>query len=99
MAVQSHDGQLESVVVMNNNKQTSAWFVLELRKLLVIGGPMIFVNIFSYTIKLISVMFVGHLDNGDLWLSRSSMATSIANVVGVSVLVRLCLLCTFTHPF
>jgi Na+-driven multidrug efflux pump len=62
----------------------------EVKQLLLIGGPMIFVNVFSYAVRLISLMFVGRLQSdADVALSMSSLATSIANMIGVSVLVIL----------
>lgn len=57
----------------------------EMKEQLKIAGPMIFINIFTLWIQLMSVMFVGHL--GSSALSRSTIATSFANVVGVSVLM------------
>ena len=58
----------------------------EAKKLLWLAVPMIMVNLFQFSIQVISLMFVGHL--GELALSGASLATSFANVTGFNVLVR-----------
>ncbi|URE49147.1 Mate efflux family protein [Musa troglodytarum] len=59
--------------------------VAEARRLLSLAGPLIAASLLQYSLQLISIMFVGHL--GELTLSGASMATSLANVSGFSVLV------------
>ena len=60
--------------------------VEEAKKQLWLAVPLISVNLFQFSIQVISLMFVGHL--GELALSGASLATSIANVTGFNVLVR-----------
>jgi hypothetical protein len=57
----------------------------EVKKLCWLAGPMIAVTLFQYSLRMISVMMVGHL--GELALSSASIATSFANVTGLHVLV------------
>ncbi|URE49148.1 Mate efflux family protein [Musa troglodytarum] len=59
--------------------------VAEARRLLSLAGPLIAASLLQYSLQLISIMFVGHL--GELTLSGASMATSLANVSGFSVLL------------
>lgn len=63
----------------------------EAKKQLWVAGPMVLVCVFQYSLPLISLMFVGHLDH-ELLLAGASLATSFLNVIGFSVLVRSCLL-------
>lgn len=57
----------------------------EVKKLLVLAGPLMSVNFSLFALQVISVMFVGHL--GELALSGASMATSFASVTGLSLLM------------
>lgn len=61
--------------------------VAEAKKQLRLAGPLVCVNVLTYCLQVISVMFVGHL--GELALAGASMATSFASVTGFSLLVRL----------
>ncbi|TYJ02644.1 hypothetical protein E1A91_A13G244300v1 [Gossypium mustelinum] len=56
----------------------------EVKKQLLLAGPLVSVNFLVFALQLISVMFVGHL--GKLPLSGASMATSFASVTGFSLL-------------
>ncbi|KAF2317168.1 hypothetical protein GH714_013486 [Hevea brasiliensis] len=56
----------------------------EVKKQLVLAGPLVSVNFLTYLLQAISVMFVGHL--GELALSGASLATSFASVTGFSIL-------------
>ncbi|TYI48499.1 hypothetical protein E1A91_D13G253200v1 [Gossypium mustelinum] len=56
----------------------------EVKKQLLLAGPLVSVNFLVFALQLISVMFVGHL--GNLPLSGASMATSFASVTGFSLL-------------
>ncbi|CAK7344570.1 unnamed protein product [Dovyalis caffra] len=58
--------------------------VEEMKKQLVLAGPLVTVNFLIFLLQVISVMFVGHL--GELALSGASMATSFASVTGLSLL-------------
>lgn len=60
--------------------------VAEVKKQLLLAGPLVFVNLLINSLQVISVMFVGHL--GELPLSGASLATSFASVTGFSLLVR-----------
>ncbi|XVE80023.1 hypothetical protein DITRI_Ditri14bG0105500 [Diplodiscus trichospermus] len=56
----------------------------EVKKQLLLAGPLVSVNLLIFALQIISVMFVGHL--GNLALSGASMATSFASVTGFSLL-------------
>ncbi|KAK7380070.1 hypothetical protein VNO78_32447 [Psophocarpus tetragonolobus] len=57
----------------------------ETKKQLWLAGPMVFVSVFQYSIIIISLIFVGHLDK--LLLAAVSLATSFVNVTGFSVML------------
>ncbi|TKY44772.1 MATE efflux family protein DTX1 [Spatholobus suberectus] len=57
----------------------------EAKKQLWLAGPMIFVCVFQYSLQVISLMFVGHLD--ELLLAGASLATSFVNATGFNVLM------------
>ncbi|XP_027357359.1 protein DETOXIFICATION 16-like [Abrus precatorius] len=59
--------------------------VEEAKKQLWLAGPMICVCVFQNSLQMISVMFVGHLD--ELFLAGASLATSFVNVTGFHVLM------------
>ncbi|KAK7314620.1 hypothetical protein VNO77_33147 [Canavalia gladiata] len=59
----------------------------EIKKQLWLAGPMICVSVFQYSLQIISLMFVGHLD--ELLLAGASMATSFVNVTGFNLLLGL----------
>ncbi|XP_006359543.1 protein DETOXIFICATION 16-like [Solanum tuberosum] len=59
----------------------------EVKRLLVLAGPLMSVNFLLSCLQVISIMFVGHL--GELSLSGASMATSFASVSGLSLLLGL----------
>ncbi|XP_022754008.1 protein DETOXIFICATION 16-like [Durio zibethinus] len=56
----------------------------EVKKQLLLAGPLVSVNFLIFALQIISVMFVGHL--GNLPLSGASMATSFASVTGFGLL-------------
>lgn len=58
----------------------------EVKKQLILGGPLIMVNLLTVSWQIISVMFIGH-QGGELALSGASMATSFASVTGFTLLV------------
>lgn len=60
--------------------------VKEAKKQVWLGGPMICVCVFQYSLQMVSLMFVGHL--GEIPLSGASMATSFLNATGFYLLVR-----------
>lgn len=57
----------------------------EAKKQLWLSGPMVFVSVFQYSLQMISLMFVGYVD--ELHLAGVSLASSFANVTGFNVLV------------
>ncbi|RCV33204.1 hypothetical protein SETIT_7G064200v2 [Setaria italica] len=57
----------------------------EVRKQLYLAGPLIVAWLLQNSVRIISLMFVGHL--GELALSSASMATSFASVTGFSLLL------------
>jgi hypothetical protein len=68
---------------------TFASFASEASTLLLVAGPMVFVNLLSMAIQLSCIVVVGHLASSDLALASSSVAISFSNVVGISVMVQL----------
>lgn len=59
----------------------------EAKKQLWLAGPMVFVSVFQYSLQVISLMFVGHLD--ELLLAGVSLSTSLINATGFNVLIGL----------
>ena len=57
----------------------------EVKKQLLLAGPLTIVGVLRYFTQAVSLMFVGHL--GELPLASASMATSFASVTGFSLLV------------
>ncbi|XP_058091621.1 protein DETOXIFICATION 16-like isoform X2 [Magnolia sinica] len=57
----------------------------EIKKQLLLAGPLIAINLLQFSLRMISVMFVGHL--GELALSSASMATSFGGVTGFILLM------------
>ncbi|KAI9112750.1 hypothetical protein K1719_016253 [Acacia pycnantha] len=82
------DGFFKVDTELNKQKraETSSEVFEEVKKqsCIWLAGPLISVNLLNFSLRLISVMFVGHL--GELALSGSSMATSFASVTGFSLL-------------
>ncbi|CAM0884599.1 unnamed protein product [Alopecurus aequalis] len=66
----------------NNGDENPA--AAQARLLLRLAGPLVASGILRCALKLVSVMFVGHL--GELPLAGASLATSLANVTGFSLL-------------
>ncbi|GJN01072.1 hypothetical protein PR202_ga18307 [Eleusine coracana subsp. coracana] len=59
----------------------------EAKRLVRLAGPIVASCILQSVVNMVSVMVVGHL--GELPLAGASLATSLANVTGYSLLVRL----------
>lgn len=57
----------------------------EMKRLGYVAGPMVAVTLSFYMLQVISLMMVGHL--GELALSSSAIAISLASVTGFSLLV------------
>ncbi|CAN1240145.1 Protein DETOXIFICATION 12 [Linum grandiflorum] len=60
-------------------------FVDEVKRLGYIAGPMVAINLSQYLLQVISLMMVGHL--GELQLSSTAIAVSLASVTGFSVIL------------
>jgi MATE family multidrug resistance protein len=60
--------------------------VAETERLLHLAVPMVATFVLQTVVNMVSLMFVGHL--GELPLAGASLATSLANVTGYSVIVR-----------
>jgi MATE family multidrug resistance protein len=58
----------------------------EAKRLMRLAGPIVASCVLQNVVNMASVMFVGHL--GELPLAGASLATSLANVTGYSLLVR-----------
>ena len=58
----------------------------EAKRLMRLAGPIVASCVQQNVVNMASVMFVGHL--GELPLAGASLATSLANVTGYSLLVR-----------
>jgi MATE family multidrug resistance protein len=58
----------------------------EVKRLVRLGGPIVLSCILQNLVNMVSVMVVGHL--GELPLAGASLAASLANVTGYSLLVR-----------
>ncbi|XP_016447864.2 protein DETOXIFICATION 16-like [Nicotiana tabacum] len=59
----------------------------ELKKQLELAGPLVLVSFLQYFLQMISIMFVGHLE--ELPLSSATLATSFAGVTGFSFMLGL----------
>ncbi|KAK7251702.1 hypothetical protein RIF29_35125 [Crotalaria pallida] len=78
-------GQDGTNVIIDQNKKgviERTHVIEEVKKQLWLAGPLIFVNVLSFCIQVISVMFVGHL--GELPLAGASLANSFSSVTGTT---------------
>ncbi|KAM7268744.1 hypothetical protein ACFE04_010910 [Oxalis oulophora] len=80
---------LEEPLILLDNINTRKGFneeeiVAEVKRQMLLAGPLVTVSFLSFFLQVISVMFVGHL--GELALSGASMDTSFASVTGFSLL-------------
>jgi MATE family multidrug resistance protein len=71
----------EEPLLVSRPEHTAA---AEARRLLSLAGPLVASCILQNVVQLVSVMFVGHL--GELPLAGASLASSLANVTGFSLL-------------
>lgn len=71
------------------NDQEVRWEVIcrEIKKIGYLAGPMAAVTLSQYLLQVISMMMVGHL--GQLYLSSTAIAVSLATVTGLTLLVRI----------
>jgi MATE family multidrug resistance protein len=77
----------EPLLVTGPEKGDANAAATEAKRLLRLAGPLVASGILQCVLQLVSVMFVGHL--GELPLAGASLATSLANVTGFSLLVRI----------
>ncbi|MBA0766071.1 hypothetical protein Gotri_015149 [Gossypium trilobum] len=75
---------------LENEEKSTRWlswaaFVEEIKRAGYLAGPMVAVTLSQYLLQVISTMMVGHL--GELALSSSAIAISLAGVTGFSFLV------------
>ncbi|KAK4711975.1 hypothetical protein R3W88_006488 [Solanum pinnatisectum] len=80
-------GSMEEQLLENGENRR--WIITEtyceeLKKLSYIAAPMMAVSVLQYLLQVVSMMMVGHLDQ--ISLSSVSIATSITNVTGFSLL-------------
>eukprot|EP00257_Ricinus_communis_P022878 XP_015582727.1 protein DETOXIFICATION 12 [Ricinus communis] len=77
----------ESLLLKDDSRTALTWpvFTQEVKKLGYIAGPMVAVILSQYLLQVISLMMVGHL--GELALSSTAIATSLAGVTGFSFLL------------
>nr|GMD18481.1 protein DETOXIFICATION 16-like isoform X1 [Ipomoea batatas] len=91
MEGEENDDELQSCLIVSNEERGWCYggeaMIEEAKTQLGLALPLIAVNILQYCLQVISVMFVGHLGDGELPLSGASMATSFASVTGFSVLL------------
>lgn len=79
----------------NNNSIEVRWDVIwvEIKRIGYLAGPMASVTLSQYLLQVISLMMVGHL--GQLYLSSTAIAISLATVTGLTLLVCIHLLLLF----
>ncbi|KAL3686052.1 hypothetical protein R1sor_004074 [Riccia sorocarpa] len=82
----SSESELQSSSVRNND-EFRTWLVEELGEQFQIAGPMIMVNLLQYSLRVVSLMFVGRL--GELALSSSQIASTTAAATGLNVMMGL----------
>lgn len=75
-------GTEEPLLLSRPDSENTA--VAEAKRLLRLAGPLVASCILQNVVQLVSVMFVGHL--GELPLAGASLASSLANVTGFSLL-------------
>ncbi|MBA0711729.1 hypothetical protein Golax_010879, partial [Gossypium laxum] len=67
----------------SNRRLSWAALVEEIKRVGYLAGPMVAVTLSQYLLQVISTMMVGHL--GELALSSSAIAISLAGVTGFSL--------------
>lgn len=78
---------MEGALLEEREKSTWELFMVELKKVSFIAMPMVVVTVSQNLLRVASMMMVGHL--GQLSLSGTAIATSLTNVTGFSLLVKL----------
>ncbi|KAL4363950.1 hypothetical protein GQ457_04G006230 [Hibiscus cannabinus] len=82
--------RMEESLIPKSEERSNRWltwaaFVGETKRVGYLAGPMVAVTISQYLLQVISTMMVGHL--GELALSSSAIAISLAGVTGFSLLL------------
>ena len=71
---------------MTNNNNRVAVFTEEVKKRLMLAVPLIVANGLQFILQVISLMFIGHLED-QLALFGASIATSLGSVTAFSLLI------------
>nr|CAB3494896.1 unnamed protein product [Digitaria exilis] len=82
ITMENKAGTEEPLLLSRPDSENTA--VAEAKRLLRLAGPLVASCILQNVVQLVSVMFVGHL--GELPLAGASLASSLANVTGFSLL-------------
>ncbi|KAH0692161.1 hypothetical protein KY285_019258 [Solanum tuberosum] len=77
------ENNIEVVLTDQEVKWDVIW--MEIKKIGYLAGPMASVTLSQYLLQVISMMMVGHL--GQLYLSSTAIAVSLATVTGLTLLV------------
>ncbi|CAN1228927.1 Protein DETOXIFICATION 16 [Linum grandiflorum] len=76
---------LQTPLILEEEERFTRKEILEeVKKQLWLAGPLVSVNVLTYMLQVVSVMFVGHL--GELQLAGASLATSFASVTSITLL-------------
>ena len=75
----------ETRVIRQERRISWTTFIVEVKLLNLLGGPLVAVTLAQYLLPIISMMMVGHL--GELVLSSTALALSLASVTGYNLLV------------
>ena len=79
---------VQSAGVANGHRRRQRELAMvEVKRLLRLGGPIVFSCLLMNLVNVVSIMIVGHL--GEVPLAGVSLGSSFANVTGYVVLVRL----------
>lgn len=78
----------ENLLAKQREKQKVTWDGLgeEMKRIIRVAGPMVFVYASQNLLQVVSIMMIGHL-NDELFLSGAALAISLATVTGFSLLV------------
>ncbi|KAG4998535.1 hypothetical protein JHK85_029974 [Glycine max] len=75
------------IITKQSEKQRVTWDGLgeEMKRIIRVAGPMVFVYASQNLLQVVSIMMIGHL-NDELFLSGAALAISLATVTGFSLL-------------
>ncbi|KAI3779020.1 hypothetical protein L2E82_08448 [Cichorium intybus] len=82
----ARDAMMEEGLILKEKDDRITWRILadEMKKLGFLAGPMVAVTLSQFLLQVITAMMVGHL--GELSLSSTSIAISLSNVTGFSLI-------------